>query len=58
MNNLMLEKWRANITAASEKKTGGFGHLTSALQRLVQVLPQNPAAKEQGNYFFKARGKL
>jgi hypothetical protein len=53
----MLEKWRADITAASEK-TGGFGHLTSAMQRLVQVLQQNPAAKEQGNYFFKARGKL
>jgi hypothetical protein len=57
VNNLMLEKWRADITAASEK-TGGFGHLTSAMQRLVQVLQQNPAAKEQGNYFFKARGKL
>ncbi|MBA6290294.1 hypothetical protein [Colwellia sp. MB3u-4] len=58
MNNLMLEKWRADITVASEKKTGGLGHLTSAMQRLVQVLQQNPAAKEQGNYFFKARSKL
>jgi hypothetical protein len=58
MNNLMLEKWRADITVASEKKTGGFSHLTSAMQRLVQVLPQTSAAKEQGNYFFKARSKL
>jgi hypothetical protein len=58
MNNLMLKIWRVDITAASEKKIGGFSHLTSAMQRFVQVLQQNPAAKEQGNYFFKARSKL
>jgi hypothetical protein len=58
MNNLMREKRQAEITAGSEKKTGGFGQLTSAMQRLVQVLQQNPAAKEQCNYFFKARSKL
>jgi hypothetical protein len=58
MNNLMLERWRADITAASEKQTGGLGHLTSAMQRLVQVLPQKTTAKKQCNYFFKAGSKL
>lgn len=58
MNNLMLEKWRSDITAASEKKIGSFGYLTSAIQRFVQVLQQNPAAKVQCNYFFKVRSKL
>jgi hypothetical protein len=58
MNNLMLKIWRVDITAASEKKIGGFSHLTSVMQQFVQVLQQNLATKEQGNYFFKARSKL
>jgi hypothetical protein len=54
----MLKIWRVDITAASEKKIGGFSHLTSVMQQFVQVLQQNLATKEQGNYFFKARSKL